>query len=96
MHEDGLAHFVITAKIMKELDPLLWPALHLTGDNGPDNTCGYFWMLWNDMNVALRADQQHCEWRDVKLSLERAGLWDTVLCLSVVMSLHHKPYDSGE
>ena len=66
-HGAGLQSLVVTDDVLKK-NPLLWQAGHLAGDAGPDNVAAQFWLESRNVNMTLRHDVMHAEWRDARLS----------------------------
>ena len=92
----GWLWFVISPFDFAHKNPVLWPRCTLTSDRGPDCTSALWWLLAHRVNVDVRWDKSHVRWAAVKLTLKHCGLWQHVLLMCTLLSLHYKPYTSSE
>lgn len=93
LFDDGLKHFEITDHIMTSVNPLLWPRLSLSPDQGGDGVAAY-WFLTRHLkhNIDITYDPSHGVNNDVWLFLDAIHLKSLMLLFLVVFNTPHGPW----
>ena len=92
----GLAGFRLFLKPQGNVDPLLWPLLIISPDQGSDGVAAMnFLKHYCHLNVLSFWDPNHGAWNDCKFVLKHVGLWCFVNLMALVFNLQHGPWDEN-
>ena len=88
----GLEEFAITEEVMK-LDPLTWPQLVICADQGSDGLAAFNWLAQTQrFNGEFIGDPAHGMANDLKLALQRCGVWKHTLLMTAMLNVPHGPW----
>lgn len=72
------------------------PVLTMCIDQGSVGWSGAHYLMYKlKLRVLLLADPSHRAWRDARLAVSRAGLWDSVVLLGVPFGLNYGPFSQA-
>jgi hypothetical protein len=76
------------------VDPLKWPRLSLAPDQGTDGMAAVHYLMYSKgINIDMTPDTSHGMWRDVQLSIKRAGHWSLLLLVTACFNIFHGPFE---
>ena len=83
-------------KITPEMEasgPMTWPQLVMCADEGSDGVAAFNWLVQTQrFNGEFLSDPAHGMANDLKLSLQRVGLWKHTLLMTAMLNVPHGPW----
>ena len=90
----GWDQFQVAEDPAQRGDPLTWPSVTVTIDQGSDGWSACFFLASQFLNVIPFFDMSHRVWNDCQLSIQDCGWWHVALLLVGLMNLDHGPWST--
>lgn len=89
----GWDQFIQPEKLEDRGDPLLWPSLTLSIDQGGDGFSAAHFLFFSHANLILVSDTSHRTWNDCQLAIHDVKMWYWCLCVIVMLNYENGPWD---